>query len=179
MGLPESDSDGSFIAAEFDTNCNNNLGDMNVNLVGVNLSIAWGLEIAGIVNQKEGFHTYNVSDNSVVRKPSIIPVSSSGDKHHKRLDWGLGISGPTLFCVMSLGNHGKKVEKDDMRSRVLQSPKSLQARGPVSECKNCGWRHFETCRKLTQNCYNCGQQGHYASRCAKPKGTCFKCGEAG
>ncbi|GAA0148652.1 hypothetical protein Leryth_005709 [Lithospermum erythrorhizon] len=41
---------------------------------------------------------HNVSDATVpVRQP--IPVSESGNRHHKKVGLGLGIAGPSFFCV--------------------------------------------------------------------------------
>lgn len=59
----------------------------------------WSFETSGFPAVRPRFSPHNVTDDSVNITPPMIPVSDSTSKHHKRLGWGLGISGPAFFCV--------------------------------------------------------------------------------
>ncbi|WOG98495.1 hypothetical protein DCAR_0417838 [Daucus carota subsp. sativus] len=87
----------------------------------------WSFSTFGVKSSRPRFPPYNVSDNSVVRKPPI-PVSGSGNKH-KRLGWGLGIAGPALFCVF-LGLFGYISVKKWKGMRMDKSIKADLLTGP-------------------------------------------------
>ncbi|KAJ4829055.1 putative L-type lectin-domain containing receptor kinase S.7 [Turnera subulata] len=58
----------------------------------------WTFETFGFIPARRKSHRpHNVSDSSVITP--VIPISSSGDKPHKRLGLGLGIAGPAFFCA--------------------------------------------------------------------------------
>ncbi|KAB2604113.1 L-type lectin-domain containing receptor kinase S.7 [Pyrus ussuriensis x Pyrus communis] len=61
----------------------------------------WSFHTFGFVAKRPKLQPHNVSDTYVVVSPRI-PVSGSGDKHHRRLGLGLGIAGPAFFCVALL-----------------------------------------------------------------------------
>ncbi|KAM1494333.1 hypothetical protein EV2_029696 [Malus domestica] len=61
----------------------------------------WSFHTFGFVAKRPKLQPHNVSDTYVVVSPRI-PVSGSGDKHHKRLGLVLGIAGPAFFCVALL-----------------------------------------------------------------------------
>ncbi|XP_074362958.1 uncharacterized protein LOC141703305 [Apium graveolens] len=51
----------------------------------------------------------------------------------------------------------------------------------ASECKKCGLKHGgDICSRADGLCYNCGEKGHIASQCPKPKViSCYSCGQPG
>lgn len=100
-------------------------------LVSVNLNPARGLDIAGVLFQKE------------VSKPHIIPGSSSGDNHHIGLDWGLSNSDCELSqransgCNSFLENY--RVENSGSSESVMEHKEKGAIEVDNSEGKLFEW----------------------------------------
>lgn len=62
----------------------------------------WSFHTKGFrpVRPKPRLHPHNVSENTVPTLTSPLPVSDSGNTHHKRIRLGLGIGIPAFFCVV-------------------------------------------------------------------------------
>lgn len=54
-------------------------------------------------------------------------------------------------------------------------------RTTTPECKKCGLEHAgDICYRADGLCYNCGEKGHIATQCSKPKMiSCYSCGKPG
>ncbi|PIN08110.1 Serine/threonine protein kinase [Handroanthus impetiginosus] len=59
----------------------------------------WGFKTLGLHPARPRIHSHNVSDNSVPLRPPI-PVSDSGNRHHKKIGLALGIGFPSFFCAV-------------------------------------------------------------------------------
>ncbi|GMY30947.1 probable L-type lectin-domain containing receptor kinase S.7 [Fagus crenata] len=59
----------------------------------------WSFSTFGFIPVRLRLRPHNVSDNTVTVMPRI-PVSNSGNTHHNRIGFGLGIAGPAFFCVV-------------------------------------------------------------------------------
>ncbi|KAL3508361.1 hypothetical protein ACH5RR_027762 [Cinchona calisaya] len=59
----------------------------------------WSFKTLGFMPVRPRTHPHNVSENIVPLNPPI-PVSDSGNKHHRRLGLGFGIAGPAFFCAV-------------------------------------------------------------------------------
>ncbi|CAI9088209.1 OLC1v1022483C1 [Oldenlandia corymbosa var. corymbosa] len=59
----------------------------------------WSFNTYGFKPVRPNIHPHNVSESSVPLKPPI-PVSDSGNRHHRRLGLGFGIAGPAFFCAV-------------------------------------------------------------------------------
>ncbi|XP_074342240.1 uncharacterized protein LOC141679718 [Apium graveolens] len=69
--------------------------------------------------------------------------------------------------------------KDNTKFRTPQNSNLLQGRPPIPECKTCGRKHPGECYQANVTCFNCGQKGHYASRCKEKATICYSCGKKG
>ncbi|KAM2046896.1 hypothetical protein ACFX1T_005630 [Malus domestica] len=104
-----------FVAVEFDTKLDLHFDDPNDNHVGLDIESLnsksstegstdihlvenWSFHTFGFVSKMPRLQPHNVSDTWVAVSPRI-PVSGSGDKHHRRLGLGPWIAGPAFFCV--------------------------------------------------------------------------------
>jgi len=67
---------------------------------------------------------------------------------------------------------GKLVDKNHEKLKPRGSPqKGKQSGSPRTypTCKRCGKSHPGECRIGTNNCYECGQEGHYVADCLNKK----------
>lgn len=57
----------------------------------------WRFQTSGFRTVRPRIHPHNISDNSVLTPPILVPESPN--KNHRRLGLGFGIAGPAFFCA--------------------------------------------------------------------------------
>ncbi|KAL1815292.1 hypothetical protein DCAR_0519532 [Daucus carota subsp. sativus] len=95
----------------------------------IHLLESWSFSTFGLKAVRSRLPPHNVSDNSVVISPPMIPASGKDGDHHKRIGWGLGIAGPAFFCVF-LGLFGYISVKKWKGMRMDKSLKAELVTGP-------------------------------------------------
>ncbi|KAK4420848.1 putative L-type lectin-domain containing receptor kinase S.7 [Sesamum alatum] len=83
----------------------------------------WSFQTTGFRPVRPIIHPHNVSDSSVPLKPPAIPVSDSGNRHHKTIGLALGIGCPAFFCAVLVVFGWVSVKK----WRGIRTEKSLKA----------------------------------------------------
>ncbi|CAA0838645.1 Probable L-type lectin-domain containing receptor kinase S.7 [Striga hermonthica] len=91
----------------------------------------WDFQTLGFRPARPRIHPHNVSQNSVPLKPEI-PVSNSGNRHHKRLGLALGIGCPSfvflslvIFGFVSMKKwRGTKNDKN-LKAEVMAGPRQF------------------------------------------------------
>ncbi|XP_047333869.1 probable L-type lectin-domain containing receptor kinase S.7 [Impatiens glandulifera] len=61
---------------------------------------SWSFRTSGLHPGDPLTPPHNVSDNSVIMPPIPIPISTSPNKHNRRIGWAFGIVGPAFFCLV-------------------------------------------------------------------------------
>ncbi|KAL0328566.1 UNVERIFIED_CONTAM: putative L-type lectin-domain containing receptor kinase S.7 [Sesamum calycinum] len=83
----------------------------------------WSFQTTGFRPAMPRIHPHNVSDSSVPLRPPPIPVSDTGNRHHKRIGLALGIGCPAFFCAVLVVFGWVSVKK----WRGIRTDKSLKA----------------------------------------------------
>ncbi|KAL8093964.1 hypothetical protein AgCh_035734 [Apium graveolens] len=78
-------------------------------------------------------------------------------------------------------NSGFKKDNKKLHIRKKKSFQGSDKKITTSECKKCGLEYGgDICYRADGLCYNCGEKGHIASQCPKPKViSCYNCGQPG
>ncbi|XP_074361423.1 uncharacterized protein LOC141701688 [Apium graveolens] len=78
-------------------------------------------------------------------------------------------------------NSGFKKDNNKLHIRKKEMFQGSDKRIIASECKKCGLKYGgDICSRADGLCYNCGEKGHIASQCPKPKViSCYSCGQPG
>ena len=60
---------------------------------------------------------------------------------------------------------GSRPSQGAQSSQGSVRPQTGSSKGPMPECAQCGKNHYGECRLGTDNCFKCGQPGHFAIGC--------------
>ncbi|XP_063947599.1 uncharacterized protein LOC135152058 [Daucus carota subsp. sativus] len=79
------------------------------------------------------------------------------------------------------GNLGYKKDDKKFQKTKKESFRGNDRKTTIPECKKCGLKHGgDICYRADGLCYNCGEKGHIATQCPKPKViSCYSCGKSG
>ncbi|KAJ7015544.1 L-type lectin-domain containing receptor kinase S.7 [Populus alba x Populus x berolinensis] len=114
-------------------------GDMYVGFSGstegsteLHLVTNWSLRISGFLPLNPNSDPYNVSDSSVTVTTPVIPISNAANKRHKSLGFGLGITGPAIFCTFLVAfgyisfRKWQKIERvKSLKAELMTGPKEF------------------------------------------------------
>ncbi|KAK4744084.1 hypothetical protein SAY87_010396 [Trapa incisa] len=124
---------------------------------------SWSFEAFGFLPVRPKTQPHNVSDSSVIGRPSIL-VSGSRSKHHKRLVLGLGITGPAFFCAVlvalgyvALRKRRKIKNVNSFKAEIMTGPREFS----YKELKNAT-RGFHSSRILGHGAFGTVYKAYFA-----------------